>query len=264
MQDERQYSDRVKLIYKKTGKFSANSVVCILGMHRSGTSCLAGCLEEQGLHLGEVVNSAPFNLRGNKENITLRAINDDVLSFSGGTWDKPPEHLVWDDALRQRRDNHISKYSTFKIWGFKDPRTILTLPFWLEANLNIKFVGTFRHPLSVSQSLKRRRGLKPILPPVKLWQHYNLKLLEYATKFRFPLVCFDRPAKAYIRDLRKVVHILGLNNASDAPFQFFDECLKNNNLLAAEYEHMDAESMSIYNSLLTLAVSGSASDSHPS
>ena len=28
--------------------------VFVLGMHRSGTSCLAGCLEHCGLHLGDV------------------------------------------------------------------------------------------------------------------------------------------------------------------------------------------------------------------
>jgi len=28
--------------------------ILILGMHRSGTSCLAGCLEEAGLYLGDV------------------------------------------------------------------------------------------------------------------------------------------------------------------------------------------------------------------
>ena len=42
-------------------------VVCVLGMHRSGTSCLAGSLEQQGLFLGETNTRGPFNLRGNRE-----------------------------------------------------------------------------------------------------------------------------------------------------------------------------------------------------
>ena len=45
--------------------------IVILGMHRSGTSCLAGCLEELGLHLGTVITSAPHNKKGNRENPEL-------------------------------------------------------------------------------------------------------------------------------------------------------------------------------------------------
>ena len=101
-------------------------VVCILGMHRNGTSCLAGCLEERGLNLGDVVNTAPHNRKGNQENLELRAINDAVLTQSGGAWDNPPEVLSGDDDLRQRRDRHIAANSSVETWGFKDPRTLLT------------------------------------------------------------------------------------------------------------------------------------------
>ena len=127
-------------------------------MHRSGTSCLSGCLEEHGLVLGDVVNAAPHNLKGNKENIDLRSINDDVLAQSGGAWDKPPETLIWNDSLRQRRDAHMKAYAAFPMWGFKDPRTLLALPFWQEASQNLRFIGTFRHPRDVVHSLLVRRG----------------------------------------------------------------------------------------------------------
>lgn len=252
MPDGKQNPDRIKSTCKKTRKSGGNSVICILGMHRSGTSCLAGCLEELGLHLGDVVNSAPFNPKGNKENLTLRAINDDVLSLSGGSWDRPPARLVWNDTLRRRRDDHISNHSAYKNWGFKDPRTVLTLPFWLEANLNMKFVGSFRHPWVVSQSLKSRKGLEPMLSPLKLWKHYNLKLLEYVAEFKFPLICFDSPVQTYIRGLGKVVHIIGLNNDRDVTIQFFDESLRSRDIAKSDFE--DAESASIYNKLLSFSV----------
>ena len=32
--------------------------VAVIGMHRSGTSCLAGCLEDLGLNLGDVITEA--------------------------------------------------------------------------------------------------------------------------------------------------------------------------------------------------------------
>jgi len=37
---------------------SSSQAVLILGMHRSGTSCLAGSLQEAGLYLGEVNTAA--------------------------------------------------------------------------------------------------------------------------------------------------------------------------------------------------------------
>jgi hypothetical protein len=40
------------------------SPIIILGMHRSGTSLVAGCLEAAGLYLGPVNNYAPFNKKG--------------------------------------------------------------------------------------------------------------------------------------------------------------------------------------------------------
>ena len=45
-----------------------NEGVIILGMHRSGTSCLTGCLKEYGLHLGDVSESNKHNKKGNQEN----------------------------------------------------------------------------------------------------------------------------------------------------------------------------------------------------
>lgn len=52
----------------------AHTEVCVLGMHRSGTSVLAGCLGNYGLYLGEVVREAPHNKEGNNENLAVRAL----------------------------------------------------------------------------------------------------------------------------------------------------------------------------------------------
>ena len=46
---------------------TATPVVLVLGMHRSGTSCLAGSLQQAGLELGDVFTSNPFNKKGNRE-----------------------------------------------------------------------------------------------------------------------------------------------------------------------------------------------------
>lgn len=65
-------------------------VVAILGMHRSGTSLLAGTLQECGLDLGAVSTAAAANEKGNRESWLLMALHEDLLRQAGGAWDRPP------------------------------------------------------------------------------------------------------------------------------------------------------------------------------
>ena len=50
------------------------AAVVILGMHRSGTSCLTGSLQDKGLYLGQVSQRGTFNKKGNRERWRHRAV----------------------------------------------------------------------------------------------------------------------------------------------------------------------------------------------
>ncbi|MEP4053052.1 MAG: sulfotransferase family protein [Litorimonas sp.] len=228
--------------------------VGILGMHRSGTSCLSGCLEERGLYLGVVSNSAPNNLKGNKENLEFRAINDVVLAMSGGSWDLPPESLVWDNELRDRRDACIAQYPSSETWGFKDPRTLLTVPFWEEAGIVINWVGTFRHPACVAASLAARPRLKPATPNLDLWKAYNQKLLQYAQEFQMPIICFDLPGDVYLATVQKMANHLGLKKSSPSEAEFFEETLRHRHFEDPSNDQCSAEYIDLYNELLSHAL----------
>jgi len=123
-------------------------------MHRSGTSCLAGSLEQAGLYFGDVVHQSPHNKKGNKENKALRLLNEDLLRFNQGSWDVIPPELNWNAELSDRRDTLLTEYDSQSLWAFKDPRCLKTLPFWHEALPDLRFVGTFRNPAAVVQSRK--------------------------------------------------------------------------------------------------------------
>jgi hypothetical protein len=195
-------------------------------MHRSGTSCLTGCLQDCGLHLGEVVTNNWDNLKGNRESLELRGINDAVLEFSGGSWNTPPKRVLWNDSLSRTRDEAIAARSDFKTWGFKDPRTLLTLPFWLEALPDIRLVGTFRRPSGVVYSLSRRNGISAT-SALSLWSDYNEKLLMYVSEYDLPLVCFDWQSDQYTKAVFGVARSLGLKNAhSSGSLSFFDDELR--------------------------------------
>ena len=85
-------------------------IIVILGMHRSGTSCLAGTLQEAGLYLGEVHTENPFNRKGNRENPSIMALHEDILAHSEGSWHQPPAGCHWLQQHIARRDTIIASY----------------------------------------------------------------------------------------------------------------------------------------------------------
>lgn len=165
-------------------------------MHRSGTSSLAGSLEEAGLHLGEVVTRADHNPKGNRESLAIRDLNDRLLEHNDGAWDQPPASIIWDDDFRTQRATVIAAHAADWRWGFKDPRTLLTLAFWQEALPDLALVGTFRHPLAVAASLERRNQI-PTETGLALWTAYNDRLLAAHERAPFPVLSFDLPADEY-------------------------------------------------------------------
>ncbi len=226
-----------------------NTTIIVLGMHRSGTSCLAGILESAGLHLGEVNTKAPFNKKGNRENNDIMKLNDQVLANTGHTWRDPPEGPAkWTEADGRQRDAIISKLSEKPIWGFKDPRTLITLDGWLEALPSVKFVGTFRHPKRVAKSLASRPA--PLHVPIEdglaLWQSYNRRLLTISDRFDMPIVNFDLAPDQYTNQVTKICHQLGLSSNKDS--DFFDRSLR---VSSDDYDFpISSEVMATYDALI--------------
>ncbi len=230
--------------------------IIILGMHRSGTSCLAGSLESAGLVLGDVVNASPHNKKGNKESKVLRKINDDLLALNGGSWDDPPKSLNWNDELRMRRDAYIADFDGVADWGFKDPRCLLTLPFWREALPDARLVATLRHPSSVVKSLSNRKGMAPKLDSLHLWSAYNHRLLRLCETEDIPLISFDWNEKRYREAVRAIAERLGLHLAKD-PLPFFEPDLRSATPdWRTPPNGATAEAEALYQKLLSHAVIG--------
>ncbi|MBM4363125.1 MAG: sulfotransferase family protein [Deltaproteobacteria bacterium] len=191
--------------------------ILIVGMHRSGTSCLAGGLEEAGLALGEVITEAPHNAKGNRESRRIMALHDAILAHSGGSWDVPPAELRFTDEHRRARDEILRGYGGRDPFGFKDPRTLVTLPLWLEVLPAPAFVGSFRHPRQVVESLVRRNGGDPGRW-LALWLDHALRLLRLHAARPFPLVRFDVPEERYAARVHEVAAELGLPHPERAAF----------------------------------------------
>lgn len=188
--------------------------IFILGMHRSGTSCLAGCLEDAGLYLGEVNRAAAFNKKGNNENREVMALNDAVLARHGGAWDRPPSgEIVWNSDELAGMDQLIARYPDDQVWGLKDPRVLLALAGW-QSRVQPRFVGTFRHPGEVVGSLlNRAKAWDAVMDEQDaygLWLAYNQAMLTVYEARAFPVVRYDVAADMYLDTVRQAARALDL------------------------------------------------------
>ncbi len=227
------------------------TAVLILGMHRSGTSCLTGSLQQKGLFLGEVFVKNPFNLKGNRENKDIMKLNDSILSFNNSSWDAPPRNIKWNNEHIKERDKIINRFIErgMPVFGFKDPRTIFTLPFWIEGLKNVFLIASFRNPVKVAASLNNRDGMS-IPDGLRLWEKYNRELLELYKQQPFPLVNFDVNQKEYELRIISVAKKLLLNKPLNNNTPFYDKTLISN----TETEMLNTIPDSIidlYNTMLT-------------
>jgi hypothetical protein len=131
--------------------------------------------------------------------------------------------VTWSRAHAEERDRIIDSYRGVAEWGFKDPRTLVTLEFWREVLPELAFAGTFRHPRLVAESLARRNG-SSIERWLGLWADYAERLLALHDQHPFPIVRFDVGEDAYRRALAVVVSALGLPGRPS--LEFFEPTLR--------------------------------------
>ena len=240
-----------KLFHKVFCTNKSRKVLAVLGMHRSGTSCLTGLLEDAGVYLGNVSKKNPFNLKGNQENLRIMQLHDSILEENGAAWNKPPQiSLAWSEKKKNEVKDIIREYNGISLWAFKDPRALFTLDGWLEVIPDLCFIGTFRHPEAVAQSLYNR-GKMPQKEAYNLWDQYNKRLLAYHKKFHFDVINFDLEPDAYKQSVSNALEKLGISHSLEE-FHFFDSSLRH-----AKFDstmHLPKEIESTYNKLLSVSV----------
>ena len=201
----------------------------IVGMHRSGTSCLTGMLHQYGLFLGEVSRKSTFNAKGNQESHEVREINDQLLQAHGSSWFQPSavETVPPLLALRIRRFRILMQREN-QPWGFKDPRLLFCLDAWRQPSDQL--IGTFRHPEAAAQSLHLRNNARRKKVPLalsdwrQLWYLYNRRLLTLYRDAPFPIVNFDWEPHRYRRAVQHMAGELSLP-CNETAGDFFDPSL---------------------------------------
>jgi len=164
-----------------------------LGMHRSGTSMLSGLLHTSCGYTvgGPLIGSAADNEKGFFERIDIVLQNDEFMWKQGVWWATNVINYDWKKALTGLEDGTVD----FKVhgesglaflnnpdnapWLQKDPRMCITLKTWLKLmNNEPAIVFTYRHPLEVAMSLKRREKNFTISHGLRLWIVYNMRAIQ--------------------------------------------------------------------------------------
>ncbi len=193
--------------------------VCVTGMHRSGTSMVANLLHRCGLHLGEeeeLIGPSAHNTRGYWENRRFLEINEEILRHSGGGWDMPPEVRIEGGlsevygALKAKAEQTAMALRHQPVWGWKDPRTCLTMPFWKALFPEMTVLVCVRNPLEVVFSLSRRGSTSKALG-LRLWRIYNQRLLDEIPPERRIVTHYDAFFSNPPGELRRIVDYLGLH-----------------------------------------------------
>lgn len=191
-----------------------HSCVIVLGMHRSGTSALAGALRVLGADLSsDLVEAQPDNVRGYFEHRGVLQLHEDLFNAAASAWDdiSPPD---W-EARRSRpesaafgaalRDLLQREFAGAPLWVVKDPRLCRLLPLWKPVLTTLGVaahaVVTCRSAWEIAGSLARRNGFS-VDKSMLLWIDHMLgaervtrglprAFVDYATLLAEPVATLD-------------------------------------------------------------------------
>src|SRR5207249_11116603 len=149
--------------------------VLIVGAHRSGTTATARALELLGLQIGQHLDS-------HRESRPLQKLHEDYLQRVGAAWYNPQLFLKWIGTAEGKQD--CSSYLRTNVrrgfsrifgyrrnpkglwlqvrlkfgaaWGWKEPRTTLFAPAWLEIFPDVQILHVVRDADAAASSIRER------------------------------------------------------------------------------------------------------------
>jgi hypothetical protein len=229
--------------------------IVILGMGRSGTSFLTGCLAKCGVYVDEV--SDKF------EHTQSKLINDTILREHYGArhglpYGKLPAgeiqlQKVWHDKAREFVDymeTRAHEAGATRYWTFKDPRTTVLHSLWIS-HFDV-IVGIFRSPEQVVESFLARKwitGWQRKRMALEYWIRFNLSLLEAWKRWRAEKAFFLMDYNADIStQLKHLCERLELPLSEDA-LGYYDQ---ERNHFSGASRLKDSRALQVYESLREL------------
>ena len=178
---------------------------------------LTRLLHACGLYLGPenaLMPAQADNPEGFWEHLGFVGLNDELLNELGGAWDLPPkadEDFTHErfDHLRLKAQMLIEGFASASVWGWKDPRNSLTLPFWQNLLPGLKVLIIVRNPLEVAYSMRERNGTSYSFG-LRLWEIYNRRLIQRANAQERLVTHYDLFFENAEAELRRIANFTGL------------------------------------------------------
>ena len=202
-----------------------SKAICVLGMHRSGTSATASAIQLLGAYLGEQEELQPptrDNVEGSRERKDICVLHEKILQTLDTAWDTSfplPQnwHLSPEIALFREElvDLIKTNFAHHRLWAWKDPRTAILLPLWRDVlrELKISFscLLVTRNPLDVARSLEQRDGF-PTHEALGIWLNYNVAMVQNTSGLPRALITYDRFLEDWEATLRPCARTLSLSS----------------------------------------------------
>ncbi|ODT94359.1 MAG: hypothetical protein ABS82_10755 [Rhodanobacter sp. SCN 67-45] len=181
---------------------SPSTAILIVGMHRSGTSALAGLIGKLGVPLGDhMLEPGSDNPKGYWEHREVVSVHERLFAGLGSRWDDVralPENWREREVAREATlaisDIISSDFSECPMWAVKDPRLCRLLPLWFEVLQKrcVRPVVLFmvRRPREVSASIEARNHWQPLVGKL-LWLRYMTEAITASSAFSREVLLYD-------------------------------------------------------------------------
>lgn len=172
--------------------------IVVLSMHGSGSSLVASILDALGVDM-RPNPKAKVRWYKNYEDASFVALNIMLLHRAGGAWLNPPSieniiKLKENANINKAINSIVTKRDLGKAWGFKDPRTSLTISLIHPHLSNPHYIRVKRDRWDVAQSILKR-GPPKCEPArwIKLSKEYNRRIDAFLSTVNSPVleVVFD-------------------------------------------------------------------------
>lgn len=206
-----------------------SKAICILGMHRSGTSTVARAVNLLGAYIGrpeDMMETNEYNPMGYWEHKDVVSLHDRIFRKFGLKWDVtlPMEDKIFrSQEMAPFREELVdlvkAKFLSHDLWVWKDPRTTLFFPLWKDvlSELGVELCCIFavRNPLDVANSHKKRDGFD-IDRSLGIWQNYNLAALQYTNGLPRSFLSYDHFLADWEKELRRCTSALNIDWPEDS------------------------------------------------
>lgn len=188
--------------------------IIVLGVHRGGTSCVAGILHNLGIPMGyDLLEASSSNKKGHFEDKEFYQLNDKFI----GDWQKPIA-----DTRNFDKEAYIKAINRrnfeFEIWGMKDPRLCITIFNVYPLLSNPKVINVERSFRCSALSLAKREGMsiRKAEEIISKYDSYRLNFMKTFCDKEYLNIRYENIIDDKVESVEMIAEFVGVNPTLEA------------------------------------------------